>query len=674
MKTISIGVAQIEVSPAMPQENARKIARIAEELRSQGAEILVFPELCIPGYLIGDSWERDSFLRECESANQQLCQMTKKWASDTEPGALLIFGTVQPNWKERGEDGRVRKYNAVHLCQAGNRLKFPGLERDYGIKTLLPNYREFDETRHFYDLRRLAMEKGCAWEALLEPISVQLCEQNFRLGIVLCEDAWDDDYVQKPLSVLADKKCELIVNLSCSPYTRGKKNKRNRVFSNHAKSASCPMLYVNSIGLQNNGKTLFTFDGCSTMYSDEGEIVWEKKSLEESIEIIGFEIQSQKLKTDNETEEKPEIKTESSDTKNNSQVGDTHSPKAVTQFADPFPDETYQALEFGLDRFLQQTGLRRIVIGSSGGIDSAVSAALYARVIEAKNLLLVNMPSRFNSQTTIQTSRQLADNLGCLYAELPIENSMKLTESEIQGLRVSSIDGSLSETLKLDAFHMENVQARDRSSRVLAAMASAFGGGFTCNANKTELTVGYSTLYGDLGGVAAILGDLWKGEVYALGRYLNAHVYKSNVIPETCFTLPPSAELSLAQAVDEGKGDPLIYPYHDRLFHSWVQRWKRCTPEENLEWYIEGRLENELGLSMAIRDLFAKPQDFINDLEKWWNLYNGMAVAKRIQAPPILALSPRAFGFDHREAQGPIFYSQRYREMKKKVLNGKLSI
>jgi len=243
----------------------------------------------------------------------------------------------------------------------------------------------------------------------------------------------------------------------------------------------------------------------------------------------------------------------------------------------------------------------------------------------------------------------------------------------LDGAQIASLDGAHSAPISLAGFVMENVQARDRSSRILAALAAAFGGVFTCNANKAELTVGYSTLYGDLGGFLALIGDLWKGEVYALGRYLNDEVFGREAIPEGIFNVVPSAELGAHQSVDEGKGDPLIYPYHDRLFFSWVQRWNRATPEEILEWYAAGTLNSELGLDLSVADvyrLFPDAQGFVRDLERWWNLYNGIAVAKRVQAPPILAISSRAFGFDHRESLGAPFYSVRYREMRERLLGG----
>jgi len=193
---------------------------------------------------------------------------------------------------------------------------------------------------------------------------------------------------------------------------------------------------------------------------------------------------------------------------------------------------------------------------------------------------------------------------------------------------------------------------------------------FVCNANKAELTVGYGTLYGDIAGFLAPLGDLWKQDVYAVGRHLNEVVFGREVIPSGVFDIVPSAELGTHHAVDEGKGDPLHYPYHDRLFFAFVQRWNRATPEELLEWYLAGTLPAELGLpeDVNLNALFPNPAAFIADLERWWNLYNGIGVAKRVQAPPVLAVSSRAFGFDHREAIMRPTYTERYLEMKARVL------
>lgn len=222
--------------------------------------------------------------------------------------------------------------------------------------------------------------------------------------------------------------------------------------------------------------------------------------------------------------------------------------------------------------------------------------------------------------------------------------------------------------LSVSPFVTENIQARDRSARILAGVAAAFGGGFTCNANKSEMTVGYSTLYGDQAGFLAVLGDLWKHQVYALAEYLNDHVYGREILPRKIINLVPSAELSFDQAVDQGKGDPIQYAYHDFLFRAFMEHWNRATPEDILYWYREGILGEKIGCPKGlVQKLFPNAKEFINDLERWWKLYSGMGVAKRIQAPPVLAVSRRAYGFDHREAQNGPYFTAKYLEMKEEL-------
>ena len=205
----------------------------------------------------------------------------------------------------------------------------------------------------------------------------------------------------------------------------------------------------------------------------------------------------------------------------------------------------------------------------------------------------------------------------------------------------------------------------------MAALAAAIGGGFTCNANKAEMTVGYATLYGDEAGFLAALADLWKNQVYALAKYLNEKIYRREVVPQGIIDIVPSAELSNAQNVDEGKGDPLKYPYHDFLFRAFIESWNKITPEDILKWYAEKNLEKEIGCEVGlVEKYFPTAEEFINDLERWWKLFTGMAVAKRIQSPPVLAVSRRAYGFDHRESQNGFYFTQKYKQLKEKLLNG----
>jgi NAD+ synthase (glutamine-hydrolysing) len=234
---------------------------------------------------------------------------------------------------------------------------------------------------------------------------------------------------------------------------------------------------------------------------------------------------------------------------------------------------------------------------------------------------------------------------------------------------VTDPSGAVSQELKLTPFMLENVQARDRSSRILSAISNAFGGVYTCNSNKSETAVGYCTLYGDLCGYFANIADLWKTEVYDLANHLNMNIFNAEIIPKGILELVPSAELSDKQDVDQGMGDPFIYPYHDKLFKSWVEWWNRSSPEEALVHYADNTLEDYIEFDGSVRDIFPDAESFINDLERWWKMYKGMGVAKRIQAPPILAVKRRAFGFDHRESQMMPFYSEKYKELKNKLLS-----
>ena len=301
----------------------------------------------------------------------------------------------------------------------------------------------------------------------------------------------------------------------------------------------------------------------------------------------------------------------------------------------------------------------------SGGIDSAVSAALYVDAIGADKVLLVNMPSKFNSATTKDLAAQLAESLGCRHMIVPIEESVAYTAEQLTGIPIMGKPAAEGEHLTISSFVRENMQARDRSGRVLSAVAAAWGAGFTCNANKAESTVGYATLYGDQAGFLSALADLWKYQIYDLARYLNETVYGREVIPQGIIDIVPSAELSDAQNVDEGKGDPIRYPYHDYLFRAFVERWEKATPEDILDWYVKGTLEQQIGCEKGlVKKYFQTPKDFVADLERWWRLYTGMAVAKRIQSPPLLSVSGRAYGSDHPESQIGAYETIRYRALK----------
>lgn len=640
-----VAVCQMNIIPANPMTNAKTIMNmtdVAIQRSNHRLRLVLFPELAIPGYLIGDMWEETSFLRECKAAERRV----REYAS--EKGVYIAFGNVCTTDTTQ-HDGRVTKYNALIVAAPS------GVDQCYGgyipdsfgdsfiPKTLLPNYREFDEPRHFTANQN---------PDLIQPLKIIDDDGRVvKVGFALCEDGWDADYEIKVMQILAQKNADLLVNHSCSPFTSGKNGKRNRVFGEHARRAGVPLIYVNSVGLQNNGKTVFSFDGCSVVYDNNGKPMFESPMFESDIFLYDTDTNAIA------TAWRPKTKV-----KHPSEIGDI-----------------YQAAVYGIREYCAQSNIRRVVIGSSGGVDSAVSAALHVEALGAENVFLVNMPSQYNSETTINFSKQLAINLGCKYAIVPISDSVDHTVAQIDGLNFTAISNDVAEqivndcdtvTVKLSGLNIENIQARDRSSRILAAIASGLGAVFSNNGNKAETTVGYATLYGDVCGYLAPLADMWKEQIYLLGKYIN-HINGKHLIPIGIFHIVASAELSDVQNVDAGKGDPIIYWYHDRLFKSWVQDWNRKTPEEILQWYIDGTLavnldfpKNQFGEYRSITEIFSSHTEFITDLERWWRLYKGMGIAKRVQAPPIIALSKRVFGFDLRESLNCCLFTSRYTQMK----------
>ncbi len=627
---LQIALAQMRVIPGFPDRNTETMLRSISEARERNADLVIFPEMAIPGYLLGDTWEQPSFLEDCVACGEEIIAASR--------GITVMFGNIAVDWTKKNNDGRVRKYNAFFTAQDGRLVAPEDTPYPFAIKTLMPNYREFDDTRHFFSLQKLAREHGVTPESLIAPVRFSVRGRSYTVGCMLCEDGWSDDYELSPLEVLCKKaQPDFFVNISSSPYTLGKNAKRHRVFSRLAAEAGVPLLYVNNVGVQNNGKTVYTFDGANAAYDAKGTLRVTGTPYAQKLQIF-------KLET----------------------LGEQ--PQAVP----PEESETahiYRALSYGVRLFLESIRMNRVVIGVSGGIDSAVTAALYARVLPPENLLLVNMPSVHNSETTKSLAQLLAENLGCRYAVVSIQPSVDLTIRQLETVPVKNYYDDTISQFRVSSFAAENIQARDRSARVLAALAATFGGGFTCNANKAETTVGYSTLYGDQSGFLSALADLWKYQVYDLARYLNEEVYKREVIPQATIDIMPSAELSEQQDVDKGQGDPLFYPYHDYLFRSFVERWQKATPQDILTWYAAGTLERNIGCSEGlVAKLFPTPKAFIDDLERWWNQFSGLAVAKRIQSPPILAVSRRAFGFDHREAQNGPYYTRKYNSLKAKLL------
>ncbi len=623
---MKIQTAQLTVFPGQIRENFRAIENEITLAKKTGADILILPEMCLSGYLIGDLWEQSAFLRECENYNAKIAHAAR--------GLTIIWGSVAVDFAKTADDGRPRKYNAAFAASDGRFLYPEHSPYPFLPKTLLPAYRAFDDRRYFTDAATLAKEEGRSLSDFLSPFVIPMKEGTLRAGVLLCEDSWDENYETHPMDILAGKDADLLINLSASPLTLGKNDKRHRMLGAALARLGLPLLYVNHRGIQNNGKNIYTFDGMTAAYDKEGNLVAEAAPFHTPRSAFLFNKETKTLEA-----------------------------------ARPMPPETSDlllpTLRYGLSQFLETFHIERVVIGVSGGIDSAVNAALFASVLPADNLLLVNTPTRHNSETTKKLAAALAQNLAAPYVTIPIDSATDETAKTLASLEISH--GNQKETLPVSQLTRENIQARDRSARILAALSSSVSGIFTCNANKTELSVGYATLYGDMAGAIAATADLWKHQIYALGRALNAH-FGREIIPEGCFTVTPSAELSDAQNVDRGQGDPLIYDYHDYLFRAFIEPWERATPEDILAWYLADKLEEKIGTPLCVRDLFKTDAAFLADLEHWWNLFAGFAVAKRIQSAPILSVSRRPYGYDLRESQLAPYYTDRYLEMKRKLI------
>ena len=751
---IRIAFGQIQVHPGEPAINFQSMMHAIDYAKAVSTDILIFPELCLSGYLVGDLWDQVPFVKDCLYYGEELVKATEN------TNLTIIFGNVGVDESLRNLDGSLRKYNALYVASNGKLVSNPSQPYPFTIKTLLPCYRYFNEPRYFTSANIVAKERNLSLSDINQPLTIATRQGAFTIAPVICEDSWDTHYPDCPTSLMLesakakDQHIDLIVNCSSSPYTIHKQEHRHALFSAQAKRYNTPIAYTNHVGIQNNGKNICIYDGCSTLYDVNGSIVEEVPAFENTVRPTllkttlwqppshtssnhKYTLQDSAVSrhiSENNSSDKNDIynacDSHDLDGLDNSRVpANSNNTLATTPNYIP---TLFKALQYGIRQFLSQTGIKNIVIGASGGIDSALNAALYSTVLPPENLYLVNMPSRYNSDMTKDLAYQLAQNIGCHYGVFPIEEGVSATIEQLENTSFTkyntyvipelhhhgnvhattmqdlkehtiSSEEDMSQTvlyssdqtianydeqcntkgesnttsfLQLSTLAKENIQARDRSSRILAGIASAVNGAFTCNGNKTEFTVGYATMYGDLAGFLAVTGDVWKTDVYALARYMNEIIFQREVIPQGSIDVVPSAELSDAQDITQGLGDPLQYEYHDCLFRAFVEGTphtlphQRLTPEDILRAYENDTLESLLELPNPISHYFTSTEQFINDLERWWKSFNGLAVAKRIQSPPLFLISERAFGTDLSESQLKPYVSRDYEACKSRLLKG----
>ena len=613
-KGINVAVAQMKVVPGNPRANAEYMTREIQAADTREVDIIVFPELCVPGYVIGDAFEDDYFVDDVLHWNNRIMESTATLK------ITAIFGSLAVNGMFSGEDGRQGKYNAGYIAQHGTfRRNAKGIP--FFCKTLMPKYRYFDDERHFLSLQKSALHDQVPLEDALLPFTLDIRDTTVNLGCIICEDMWDKDYSVSPGRILAKHGIDCLVNISCSPWGWQKNRKRHQIVRDLLADIKVPLIYVNNVGCQNNGKNLIVFDGSSTIYGHTGTI--EHCSEPYVAQVVDVVIkESTTLRT---------------------QAGDEASDIA----------QLWAGLTCGISghHATLPSHMNKVVIGLSGGIDSAVVAAIFAHLYGPENVHCYNMPYEgINSVATQRLASTIAQNLGVQYEVIPIRDMVDLKAGTL---------GIQSETSQF-----KTLQAVERMT-VLANKAAQLGAFFTCNGNKTETAFGYVTLNGDGRGAIAPLGDLVKGEVYQLGHYLNTEVFGREVIPWECFEIDPMDELATVSRKDPfdygrvARDGRLTRGYHDEMVRAIVCF--RKNPEWFFEKYVDRALEGELKLPPGLlKELFPTSLDFVTDLEEKWRMFWG-ATFKRVQSVPNIVVSKRAFGYDYRESVMGATYTDRYR-------------
>jgi NAD+ synthetase len=542
-------IALVQINPHIGNfsHNCAKIIQGAMRARESGCELVIFPELAVSGYPPQDLLERHSFIEDHELA---LSRLIKKIS-----GIGVILGAITKNTAARGKP----LHNSCILFDNGAVL---GTVH----KQLLPSYDVFDEARYF------------------EPGRPGLSTVNYKglnITMTICEDIWNDKdsaprqiYASDPVSEAintADGSVDLIVNIAASPFRLGKADLRNNIFTTVSRKYQIPLLYVNQIG----GQDSLLFDGGCLAINGHGQIVSAAKRFTEDMLVID----SAKL-------QEPAVK-----------------PLSPTK-KDELPD-LFEALVMGARDYVTKCGFSKCLIGLSGGIDSALTAAIACAALGQENVLGVAMPSPYSSDESIDDARELAANLGMEIKVIPITFIFQAQLKTLQPI-MGELDHDITE---------QNIQARIRGS-ILMAMSNKFGSMLLSTGNKSEMAVGYCTLYGDMSGGLAVIADVPKLMVYSLAHYVNR---EQTIIPVRTIEKPPSAEL----APDQTDQDDLPpYEILDQILGAWL--------EENR--------------SMAEIIKMGFDRDTVEDVIRRIKT----SEYKRKQAPPGLKVTSKAFGYGRR--------------------------
>ena len=560
-------LAQINPTVGDIAGNARLIADRTAEARDQGAQLVVFPELALTGYPPEDLLLKTHFLDAAEAALRELAAATR--------GIVALVG-----FPERGDD----VYNSAAVLADGD---VAAIYR----KLHLPNYGVFDEQRYF--------QAGHA------PATFTL--NGVTVGLTICEDIWEPG---PPASSEALAGAEVIVNLSASPYHAGKGAERERMLVQRARDNLAAVLFCNTVG----GQDELVFDGHSVAIDEEGEILARAPQFQEALTLCTVDPGAVAAARLRDPRHRTAVKRERSSARAEpARLGSLEVPTGAGEVGGPVnallppEEEVYAALRTGLADYVRKNGFEHVVFGLSGGIDSALVALLAVDALGPEGVTCVSMPSPYSSEGTRGDARAIAANLGTEFLELSIEEVMSGYD-ELLGDVFAGRETDLAE---------ENLQARIRGN-VLMALSNKFGWLVLTTGNKSELSVGYATLYGDMAGGFAVLKDVFKGWVYRLVRWRNGQEERP-LVPEAVLDRPPSAELRMDQ-LDE-----------DSL-----------PAYEVLDAILAGYVERDLDAAELVAQ--GLPAE---DVERVIRMVD-RAEYKRRQAPSGIRISTKAFGRDRR--------------------------
>lgn len=612
---MKIVLGQINVLAGQMSLNVNKMLDMIEKAKKEKADLIVFPELCVTGYLLADKWMDQNFVETALSYNEVL-----KKASE---GIGIIWGNVATFKDILGRDGRHVRCNTAYFAYNNNWVKKENnLFDGRYIKCLNPDYRIFDDSRYFLSALELSKRMKLEDVDFTSPFLFEKDDHTYRIGLEICEDLWSQDYQFDPTSQYLNQNVDFIINISSSPWTRNKEKGREKQILRYAQHDFVPFVYVNAVGMQNNSKTVCVFDGDSSIYNEKGERIAScNDSFLEECKIIEL----------NET-----------------------------SLADKCQNKLTKALITAIREFDQQVFQSRFkwIIGLSGGLDSSVNAALLTLSLGKERVIGLNMATRYNSSATIDNAHKLAHALGIECRDGIIQ---KLVEEQIECLKQYT-------QKEISEFAIENIQARIRGS-ILSAISQIENGVVINNGNKIEGALGYATLYGDTIGCLAPLQDVTKVELFEIARSINEFLDKEvipyNLLPEIendhiKWETPPSAELKNNQL------DPMKWFYHDQIIQI-LTEYPGYGIEKMMQQYLDKSIyETELGKWIRYYGL-DDPQKFIEDLE--WVLQKfQLGVFKRLQTPPIVMVSRGCFGSDFRENQVSYEKSNTYLALKEAIL------